>query len=67
MKWGELAKCEGEKLSPPARGRGLKSGMTGPDRAAISVAPCAGAWIEIGCAHVVAAALSGRPLRGGVD
>jgi len=34
--------------SPPARGRGLKPLAFFPVQTVISVAPCAGAWIETG-------------------
>ena len=55
-------------LSPPARGRGLKCWAAYTRfRRSNRVAPCAGAWIEMGVAGRYQRGAYRRPLRGGVD
>ena len=53
--------------SPPARGRGLKSGMRGQELIPEDVAPRAGAWIEIFRLRATETIENRRPPRGGVD
>ena len=67
MKYLDKALLHIAGVSPPARGRGLKLYSFAPTFTVQTVAPCAGAWIEISGSLRVNTQELRRPLRGGVD